>query len=326
MEENGFTGMAKIVLMVLSSFLLAACPAETFDLHNLTVTDRKAPVMEGFRLYANRIASVDFDEPVVLVEALLGDERLKCGRNLSRLQNIDLERVLEAGSEERLSFTVENGQGNTARFSIPVAGINLNQAHALITELSTKGTKSSPDRIELHITKDGSTAGLCVADAIIGQEDHRFHLPDLDVKKNDIIVISWDHETPGGERVEKDGLFRIYHMDAGSGRTLQGNNGGVILYSHINGQGKIMDALPYNSPDAVMSDGFGNEKSRLSVQHLIGNGQWEGGTVDSDEVTTSRVIARYWPYQDSNTKDDFYITAARNSTFGRRNTNVIHNP
>lgn len=318
--------MARHILFVISVLLLVSCPSETFDLHNLVATDRKTPVMVGFKLYANRIASVDFDEPVVLLEAISGDRRLRCGKNLSRLQNIDLERVLEAGIEERLSFTVENAQGNTSRFSIPVTGINLDQAHALITELGTKGTKTSPDRIELHITKDGSTAGLCVADAIIGLDDHRFHLPDLDVKKNDIIVISWDHGTPGGTRIEQDGLYRIYHLDAGSGRTLQGNNGVVILYSHINGGGKIMDALPYNSRDAVMSDGFGNEKSRLSVLRLLEDGQWEGGTVESDEVTTSRVIARYWPYQDSNTKDDFYITAARNSTFGRRNTNVIYNP
>ncbi len=277
-----------------------------------------------FKLYSNRLVSIGFDEQVVLLEVLLDNSKLVHDKTYSRLQNIDLQIKLDAGVEKRLSFTVANNQGNTARFSIPVVGINMNQANALITELSTKGTAASPDRIELHITKDGNTAGLCLSDAIIGMEDHRFHLPDLKVKKNDIIVISWDREMPGGERTEKNGMYNTFFINAGSEKTLSGSNGVVILFSHINGDGLIMDALPYNSSSASLSDGYGNEKSRVSAERLISDGLWEGETVNSDEVTASRVIARYWPYQDTNTKDDFYITAARNSTFGNRNTNVIH--
>lgn len=318
--------MKKALLIPMMAFLLISCPAESYDIHNLFSPSKKSPVLLDFKLYSNRLISIGFDEQVILLEVLLDNNRLVHDKTFSRLQNIDLQMKLDAGIEKRLSFTVENHQGNTARFSIPVVGVNINQAKALITELSTKGTADSPDRIELHITKDGTTAGLCLSDAVIGMEDHRFHLPELKVKKNDIIVISWDREIPGGERTEKNGMYNTFFINAGSEKTLSGSNGVVILFSHINGDGAIMDALPYNSSSASLSDGYGNEKSRVSAERLISDGLWEGDTVISDEVTTSRVIARYWPYQDTNTKDDFYITAARNSTFGERNTNVVYVP
>ena len=308
------------------AFLFISCPAESYEMHNLFSSDRKSPKLLDFKLYSNQLVSISFDEPVIMLEVLFDNVKLVHDRTYSRLQNIDLQTKLEAGNEKRLSFTVENHQGNTARFSVPIVGINLKQAKALITEISTKGTDASPDRIELHITKDGTTGGLCLSDAVIGMEDHRFHLPDLKVKKNDIIVISWDKEVPGGERTEKNGMYNTFFMNAGSEKTLSGSNGVVILFSHINGEGLIMDALPYNSSSASLSAGYGNEKSRISVERLISDDLWQGDTVNSDEVTTSRVIARYWPYQDTNTKDDFYITAARNSTFGERNTNEVYVP
>ena len=55
-------------------------------------------------------------------------------------------------------------------------------------------------------------------------------------------------------------------------------------------------------------------------------GEWSGKTFLSDGVTSSRTASRYFPYEDTNTRDDFYIAASRKSTFGYPNTNIIYEP
>ena len=52
---------------------------------------------------------------------------------------------------------------------------------------------------------------------------------------------------------------------------------------------------------------------------LIKEGEWTSEPISSLDVTSSRVIARYPGGIDSNSADDFFITAARKSTFGEPN-------
>ncbi|MCI7605902.1 MAG: hypothetical protein MSS69_04020, partial [Spirochaetales bacterium] len=54
-------------------------------------------------------------------------------------------------------------------------------------------------------------------------------------------------------------------------------------------------------------------------EEALSAGMWEGDAFDSSLVTSSRVISRLPGAIDTETSDDFFVTAARRSTFGEEN-------
>ncbi len=306
--------------------MLSSCPVESYDFVNLlALRDRTPPTLSGYTLMENRMVSLKFDEIVSIREALLENEDVSRPSKEASSLTLQFRSALEAGEEKTLFLTCEDRSGNTSRYAIKLTGINLNQADLLITEVSVKGTEASPDRIELTATKSGSVLGYALLDGIIGYEKHRYFLPDLYLYRNDIIVIYWDRCQSLPETLQRDSE-RTYYLFAESPETLISTNGAIVLYNHTNGKGKVEDALLYNSSDAENSNGYGNKASEESAKYLMSIEEWSGKSFSSDQITSSRVAARYYPYDDSNSKDDFYTTAARNSTFGYPNTNVIYEP
>ena len=199
-------------------------------------------------------------------------------------------------------------------------GVNTNQAKVLMTEISVKGTETSPDRIELTVLSDGTTGSLTVSDGILGEAGFTYTLPDFRVRKGDMVILhmSAPHK---GEDVIRIGNRRIFNLDAPEKMSFLSTNGAVLLFSHTNGKGKLIDAFLYTKSDAVDSDGWGNEKTRKSYESLKTRGEWSGSGFTSDGTTSTRVFARYYPYEDTNTAGDWYLTATRGSTFGYLNDN-----
>lgn len=318
--------MKKILSLLLIALLLTSCPAESYGYVNLFLErDRKAPRLLDYDLKENRICILTFDETVSITDARMDGCTVYRSGSMTRMAMLTLSREIQPGKAETLFFSAEDKAGNTSRFALKLVGINLTQAPLIITEVSMKGTSQAPDRIELTATGSGSTGGYAVLDGIIGYENHAFHLPDIMMNKNDIIVIYWDKCDALPPTLIRD-MEKTYYLFAESDETLIGTNGGVILYSHTNGKGKVEDAFLYNTSDATNNNGYGNEASEESVRYLSSIGEWSGETFRSDYVTSSRVAARYYPYQDTDSASDFYVTAPRMSTFGYPNTNVIYEP
>ena len=306
--------------------LLTSCPAETTDFINLFLNkDRVAPKLVEYDFLDNELCVLTFDERVEITDASCDGKKVYYSSSKARMVNLTLSEPLKAGEGITLFFSVMDSSENSSRFALKLTGINLNQAEMLITEISVKGTKENPDRIELTATEPGSSLGYVIQDGIIGYEKHAYHLPDIELRKNDIIVIYWDRCESLPSTLYRDGE-KTYYLYAKSTETLIGTNGAIVLYNHTNGNGKIEDALLYNTRDAENNDGYGNLASEMSAKYLIEIGQWSGETFKSDQITSSRVAARYYPYEDNNCDSDFYITAARNSTFGYPNTNIIYEP
>lgn len=318
--------MRKTVLLLLIIIILCSCPAENTDFVNLFLNkDRDAPTMLDYELRENRICFITFDENVTITDAHLNGENVFRPSKETRMVQLDFSSEIKPGEEKTLFLTAEDKAGNTSRYAIRLTGVNLRQADLLITEVSMKGTATSPDRIELTATEGGSVLGYAVLDGIIGHENHRYYLPEIHLNRNDIIVIYWDRCESLPATLIRD-TERTYYLYAESKETLIGTNGAVILYNHTNGKGEIEDSLLYNTSDASNNNGYGNTTSEESAKHLKNIEQWFGNTFRSDQVTSSRVVARYYPYEDTNTASDFHVTAARNSTFGYPNTNVIYEP
>lgn len=315
--------MKHIFIIFLAFPLLVSCPAEVIDMIN-SYSDRinSTPVLLDYDVISNSNAVFHFDNPVFFTDIRLnGKENYKNGA-WKKMQSIKFDTPLSS-SENTLSFSVINREGNSSRYTMKISSVNEDQASLLITEASIKGTKDSPDRIELICMESGSTDGIVIADAEKDSADHLFFLPHMKLEKGDILIVYWDSDSDYPSAFKR-GDSMTYKLSAESEETLISTNGAIVLYSSINGKGDVMDALLYNKSDAEDSEGFGNIKSQNTYAEMEKLGQWSGATVLSDEVTASRVIARYYPYEDTDTCDDFYITKPRHSTFGYVNTNEAY--
>lgn len=315
--------MIAILLSIL--LLLTACPADSYDYERVeTPSIYTLPLLEDLVLMENSRISLSFDRPVTIVEMKLEEESLEVTSAESKLFTIRLPHTIPYGREYRLRFTCRDRKsGNLSRISVPIMGINTNQAKVLMTEISVKGTDTSPDRVELTVLEGGSTGSITITDGILGVCGFSFTLPDIRVSKGDVIVVhmSAPHK---GESVIRIGNRRIFNIDADRRLSFLSTSGAVLLYSHTNGKGKLIDAMLYRKSDAVSSDGWGNEKTRETAMSLAERGEWTGRGFISDGTTSTRVFARHYPYRDTNTASDWYLTATRGSTFGFANDNNEH--
>ena len=314
-----------IAILISILLLITACPADSYDYERIeTPSIYTLPVLEELILIENSSISLSFDRPVTIIDMKLDEESLEVTSVESKLFRVRLPHPIPYGKEYRLRFTCRDGKsGNLSRVSVPIMGINKNQAKVLMTEISVKGTDTSPDRVELTVLEGGSTGSLTIADGILGVCGFTFTLPDIMVSRGDVIVVhmSAPHR---GESVIRIGNRRIFNIDAPGKLSFLSTSGAVVLYSHINGNGRIIDAMLYRKGDAVSSDGWGNEKTRETAMSLSDRGEWIGRGFESDGTTSTRVFARHFPYQDTNTADDWYLTATRGSTFGFTNDNNEH--
>ena len=306
----------KLILAVIIIVMITSCPLESYEkTDSLFQRDTTPPVLLSFNLTDNRNLSFHFSESCYIEELHVGSMFVPHSDVVTEWHHLSMFSEIAPGTEEVLKLTVKDKAGNTSRYWTRIAGINLNVPDTLITEVSAAGTQTSPDRIELTFLSDGTTDGLCIMDGAIGEEKHRFYLPSLSVRKNDIAVIWWDREPKNRETIKRD-RNKTYILYAGSPDTLSSTNGSVVLYSHTNGDGKLMDALLWNKSDATLADGFGNARSRNTYHKMVKAEEWKNGTVHSDRITSSRVFSRYTPYEDTNESRDWYISAPRESSFG----------
>ena len=315
--------MAHIFLILLISFILTSCPDENFKLIDLIGKDRHPPVLLGLKLEENRTITLHFDEKVSVVECTVDDADIRGITDEVEDVVMTMPERLDHNERKRLFITVEDESGNTSRHVRTITGENLNQADLIITEVSSAGSEENPDRIELSVTRKGTLGGIYVSSGDKELGGYGYYLPDEDVRSGDIIVIYWDRPRDGDMRVDRGSQKTLYY-NAESPKTLTSTNGAIILYSSVTGEGKIEDAVVWRKSDAENSNGFGSENTKLTYESLVSKGEWTGDALYSDNVTSTRVFARTYPYEDTNTRDDFHITDTKGETFGERNTNKIY--
>ena len=308
--------MKALYLFFAASLLLSSCPDRGGRIYDsFQGKDRTPPKVIDYELLSSEKFRIAYDEEVALIDMELN------GRTFGSLLEgsvftIGFPEPLERGESAVLSITAEDLAGNTSRSSFPITGPNDEIPRSLINEISIKGTAASPDRIEILITEDGNTAGMTIKDGDRSNYSHSFSLPDLEVRNGDIILIYWDTDIKGSGIQEEDGYF-IYSFTAESETTLSGTNGAIVLLSDP--EGEIIDGIIYTTGESELCNGYGNTKTEDAAFMLIQEGEWTSEPISSVDVTASRVIARYPGGIDSNAADDFFITAARASTFGAPN-------
>ncbi|MDY5932324.1 MAG: hypothetical protein SPJ34_09900 [Candidatus Ornithospirochaeta sp.] len=296
--------MAALSIIFLLIALLSSCPSGDARLYDTFLgLEKSLPKLTSYELRGNMSVLLSFDRPVEAKSIkALGLEYTASFRG--EKISIPLPRRLKRGEDAGFSLIAEDEWGNTSHFILPVFGKNDEIPTMLINELSIKGTKESPDRIELLALDRGNIAGMVVTDG-----KHSYTLPDIDVGTGDIILIYWNTKAPENLSFSRH-PYSTHVLDASSPSTLSGTSGTLVLYRDHDG--KIEDALIY----ADGEEGIKSEETEQRAKEIEDEGEWDGGYLDSRNVTASRVFARYPALFDRNIKEDFFITKARASTFG----------
>lgn len=296
-----------LILSFIFAFLISCVPGGGVITDVSDGMKKTGPKVLSWRVEENKVFTIWFSETLELKEALVGGKTLlreKLGSKFS----LTLPYTLSPGEKINLLMTVEDSNGNKTRFSFLLRGKNYYTPSLLINEVSVKGTQSNPDRIELYVLSSGNTAGVEVSD-----EKYSFFLPSIDVKEGDILLIYWDKKTTK-KNWERERGTMTYVLSASSPSTLSGPEGMVIVRKEENGE--MMDALFYSEKG---EDAFKDEGRKKVLEEAKEKGMWDGEVFDSSLSTSSRVISRLPGAVDSDSSDDFFITAPRRSTFGETN-------
>ncbi len=294
--------------------ILISCEDKTI-IDKLLDCDKTLAKVIDYSFINNDTFTVKYSETVEIIDAEIDKRKIK-DLGIGSLFSITLDQKIKRGEKKTLSITAKKQNGNTTRSSFLLIGRNNEIPKALINEVSIKGNNTNPDRIELLLLDDGNTASMVVTNGFSSLKGHDYILPDLDVKKGDIIVIYWD-SIAKREDEERDNGKMTYYLMAKSPKTLLSTDGIVVLKSEADGY--VMDALVYSDNNLDEYSGYGSENLEIAVEKLIDDQAWEGSAVDSSLVTSSRVLARLPDGVDTNSKADWFTTKARMSTFGYEN-------
>lgn len=306
--------MKKILFVsILYLFILSSCSNRDVIIENLLKgEDRTCAEILEYGLVDNSSFSIRFSEKVIIKEVSYNGRKKKV-QIIGDSVTLTLPFTLDMGEKYTLALTYSKNGGNTTRSFFTLYGKNPDKAGLIINEVSTDGSRTNPDRIELLVTKRGNTGGMMITD---DEKTTGVVLPDMYVNKNDIIVIYWDTKS-GKNTVIRDYEKNLYtyYIDGGMKSTLISTTGALLLYDEVGG--KVIDALLYSDfTEASMK----KEDFLSLLAFLEEEGEWDGDPVSSIHVTSSRVLARLPGGIDTDSADDWFTTAARCSSFGEPNT------
>lgn len=305
--------MKKLFLFLFSlAIVLVSCSNIKAEVENLLLKEdiQGAKILE-YGLVDNSSFSIRFSEKVEVKEIVFNGVKKK-KQLLGDSITIPLPYTLEMGEKYTLALTFTKNGGNTTRAFFTFYGKNDRKAGLVISELSVAGTKTNPDRIELYVRSGGNTAGIMLTDelGITG-----IVLPSLEVNEDDIIVVYWDSRSRQDpfER-NKDNPVYTYFVDGGMDHTLISTTGAVLLYDEVGGE--ITDAILYSD----FTEAAEKKETFIQIQeYLEETGEWIGDPVSSEDVTSTRVLARYPTTEDSNSADEWITTTTKGSSFGYPN-------
>ena len=312
-------------------------------LRSVIEPDLMPPLLRAVEVPDRRSIAISFSEPAVLEDGSLVIEPPLGLQDVAYDGARMLLSVAEqtAGAEYQLKAVVTdergNGLGMTARFY----GHNGDVPALVITELTTRGTRTRPDRIELVALSAGDLGGVTLYDGTPGNYRHRLVFPAIAVEAGDFIVV---HCTSTGEPTEVNETASktesthpqasedAYDLWLPDGSGLSGNNGVVSLYGRPDGD--LLDGVVYSDRTSDSDEryrGFGTRRMMERVDELVAAGGWQVAgelarpedAVDSNDTTSTRSIARGSDHADTDSRSDWHITPTRGATFGGLNTDEV---
>ncbi|MGH0052450.1 MAG: hypothetical protein ACQ5SW_03540 [Sphaerochaetaceae bacterium] len=211
-----------------------------------------------------------------------------------------------------LDGRVEDLRGNSSSFSVLLWAKNPNPPSLLINEFTTKGSENNPDRVELLVISRGNLGGITLYAGTEQAYSDRCIFPEIWVERGTYIVIVFSKGTISE---------KAYYAEKCEG--LSGNNGCLTLALAPQWDAELLDAVVWGNQTTQTHEGFGSKTLMEQVQRIAEKGHWNSNVADlsinSTYSTATRSMCRE-SQKDTNSMDDWYVCAARNASFGKKNS------
>lgn len=332
--------------LILSAILLSCCSAVT-DQRPLIEDDLQPPVFIGTQVNDSRHVTLEFSEPVSLSSGTFSavpDLPLEKSERGGNCLVLGFSADMEPGTEYALEMTVEDEAANTHTLLTMVYGFNPDVPQLMLNEITTQGSTSNPDKVELLALTGGNTAGVAVFEGTLDFWDQVKVLPAATIRAGDYLVI---HFKPSGSEEEVDETESNlecsadeatdngwdFWVEGGSG--LSGNNGVVTVYTH--NAGDLMDGFLYSNRTSASDEnyrGFGSSSTMEKADQLWEQGGWIAAdrliapedAVNPDDSTATRSMCRMPGAADTDSAADWFIVDTSRSTFGYENSTELYEP
>ncbi len=346
MEEETSVYKRSYALLLGALSLLASCgplpDSREFlerDIHPPVFLGAGAPDERNFRLEFSEAASLDPQElilsPQLSVELIEWEDR-SC--------RIVLAEEMEPGREYHIEATVRDAEGNSLTLLTSIFGYNPYIPQLILNEITTQGSSSNPDKVELKILSAGNTAGLCLYEGVDSSWSNRKVFPAIEVEAGDFIVV---HFKPAGTADETDEVEDPYAcaaeeavpgawdlwVEEGSG--ISGNNGTIALYRSTGEE--LIDGFLYSNRTSSSDQnyrGFGSRRALERADRLHEQGGWIAAerliapedAVDPEDSTATRSMCRMPSGDDTDSSADWHITPTSGASFGSENSEEVYVP
>ena len=248
------------------------------------------------------------------------------------------------GSEYYIKGAVKDTSGNTLTFCAEFYGYNPFIPSMIINEVTTQGSSTHPDMVELFIKSDGNMAGAAFFEGTDEDSDSEYIFPSMEVSAGDYIIIHAKPEGTAEEITETDDKTESGGIDASdsafdiwpsSFSGLSGNNGVLSLYSGPGGS--LLDAFLYSNRTSSSDEsyrGFGSLSVMKRMDYIAACGGWlfsgdliaPEDCVDPDPSTATRSVCRNSVSDDTDSRSDWHTAPTSMSSFGAVNTDEVYVP
>lgn len=305
--------MRHLTILLLFLFLVSCsgCNQEALATNLLSMVDSKPPLLLEAETISDDTATIRFDETIHSAAATSITNPVANVTFSGPLVTITFSQALRLGETITLEGRVKDKRGNSTRFSTRLWANNPDRAELRINEITTRGTETQPDRVELLVTRSGNISGIVVSDGPGGNRDNHCILPSKHVWEGEYVVVQF----------QKGISEAPYQSEELSG--LKANNGCVMLSTTPFSNAKIMDAVAYNSMETETQEGWGTQAVLERIKHLVEKGAWKSmekeNAVDNRKSTSTRSLNR--AQEDTGEKQsDWYVCPQGEASFGGKNS------
>ncbi len=329
---------------VLSTLLLLGCDPLS-GVRHMAGLDLAPPVLLEIRTLDSSAIEISFSEPVRLeAEDLAIDPALTITsvRYEGNTVIIDVRDQIP-GTEYTLVMTAEDSNRNSIQAVTRFYGYNPQIPELKINELTTRGSSSHPDKVELRVGRDGNMGGVALYQGTPGNYKDRLVFPAFTVRTGEFVVVHFKPQGVPEEIDETEAKDQSGGLDASDtaydfwvkgGTGISGNNGVLSLYDRPGGG--VLDGVLYSNRTSWSDErylGFGTRDSMERALELAAEKAWqteqaqvrpEDG-VNPDGSTATRSLCRRRG-ADTDSRHDWYIVPTRKASFGKENCEEIYVP
>ena len=331
--------MRTLLLICVAFVTLSCAPIPPIDM--LADPDIAPPFVVSVELLDPQTLEVAFDEPVRQAEPHANGNSELGAIEWSVVESTAkfvFEHSPSPGTESFVEAEVEDMRGNSLLFVARFYGRNPSVPSVVINELTTQGSASNPDIVELAVLSDGNLAGVTLMEGTPDNWDQRIVLPDLTVAAGDFVVVHFkpqgipeeiDELSDKGESGGINATEEAWDLWVPDGSGLSGNNGVISLTRDP--FGGYLDAFVYSNRTSASDTnyaGFGSTKVLERATAVAEAGMWviagesiaPEDAVDPEPSTATRSMARDSLSTDTNHRNDWHITPTSGISPGAVNT------